>query len=64
MDYKLIIGEGSNDLPKTIGLDTVHVIVSEEQLKVIELFAHTTKDKNFETVYRLNDKNFKIVPII
>ena len=41
----------------------VHVITEDEK-RVLEFFADTRKDADFNTVYRINANEFKIVPQI
>ena len=36
--------------------------ITEDQFKVIELFANTKKDENLNTIYILNDVSFQIFP--
>lgn len=36
--------------------------ITEDQFKIIELFANTKKDENLNTIYILNDVSFQIFP--
>lgn len=38
------------------------LIITDEQLSVIEQFASTRKDAELNTIYKLNDCEFKIYP--
>lgn len=38
------------------------MITTREQFTVIEQFADTRKDKDLNTIYRLNQCEFKVVP--
>ena len=37
--------------------------ISEEQFLLIETFASTFKDKDLNTVYKLNDCEFRVYPV-
>ena len=37
-------------------------IITEEERRILEFFADTRKDADFNTVYRINANEFKIVP--
>ena len=38
------------------------LIITGEQLAVIEQFADTRKDEDLNTIYRLNECEFKVLP--
>lgn len=38
------------------------ISITEDQFKIIELFANTRKDENLNTIYILNDAHFRILP--
>lgn len=38
------------------------IIITEEQAEVIKEFAHTRKDKDLNTIYILNECEFRMVP--
>jgi hypothetical protein len=63
MNYEIHIGEemflvnGSiHKKPKQT------IIITEDQFQVIKEFASTKKDKDLNTIYILNDVEFKVVP--
>lgn len=59
--YELHIGE-TFDLEKG-GKCAKHILkLTEEQFFVIEQFAHTKKDADLNTIYKLNDCEFKVYP--
>lgn len=38
------------------------ITINEDQLELIKTFAYTSKDKDLNTLYRLNDCQFTVVP--
>jgi hypothetical protein len=59
--YELWIGEfvdfAGNKLPIR------KLIITEEQLAIIEQFSSTRKDSELNTIYKLNDCEFSIMPV-
>lgn len=60
--YEIHIGKAlnANNLSETIPLQKI--IITQEQLAVIEMFADQRKDKELNTIYKLNDCEFRIYP--
>jgi len=63
MKYKIQIGsifniEESRVEPKTV------IEISEDQKMLIDQFAWTRKDENLNTIYRINDCEFTMVPVL
>lgn len=59
--YEIHIGEildltTNSKKPKQI------LIITQEQLEVIEQFAYQRKDAELNTIYRLNECEFRIIP--
>lgn len=59
--YELWIGEYL-DLESNITKPKRTIIVTGEQLAIIEEFASTRKDSELNTIYKLNDCEFRIMP--
>jgi hypothetical protein len=38
------------------------LIITKEQLEVIEIFAHQRKDEELNTIYKLNECEFRVYP--
>lgn len=62
LKYEIHIGEAlnGNNLRETIPLHKI--IITEAQLAIIELFASQRKDEKLNTIYKLNDCEFRIFP--
>jgi hypothetical protein len=60
--YEIHIGKAlnANNLSETVPLQKI--IITQEQLAVIEMFADKIKDKNLNTIYKLNQCEFRIFP--
>jgi hypothetical protein len=58
MKYELII-KNDNVLSKP-----KKIIITQEQMGVIELFAHQTKNSNLDITYKLNDCEFTATPLM
>lgn len=60
--YEIHIGKAlnANNLSKTIPLQKI--IITQEQLAVIEMFASQRKDAELNTIYKLNECEFRILP--
>lgn len=60
--YEIHIGEAlnANNLIETIPLKKI--IITQEQLAVIEMFASQRKDAELNTIYKLNECKFRIYP--
>jgi hypothetical protein len=43
---------------------TQRIPITEEQLKIIEMFAETWKDEELTKFYKLNEVKFKIAPLL
>jgi hypothetical protein len=56
MRYEIHIGKIFGEKPKQ------RIIITQAQLVIIERFAHTRKDENLNTIYKLNDVEFRILP--
>ena len=50
------------DLESRIEKPKLTIIITREQLAVIEQFADTRKDEDLNTIYRLNQCEFKVMP--
>lgn len=50
----------ANNLSETIPLKKI--IITQEQLAVIEMFASQRKDAELNTIYKLNECEFRILP--
>lgn len=50
----------ANNLSETIPLQKI--IITQEQLAVIEMFASQRKDAELNTIYKLNECEFRILP--
>jgi hypothetical protein len=62
MTYEIQIGEVYDiSLQKNRPKQTIHI--NEDQRRVIMIFASTRMDADVNTVYRLNDIEFKIIPL-
>ena len=59
--YEIHIGE-IYDLESQTKKPKQTMIITREQLAVIEHFADTKKDEELNTIYRLNQCEFKIMP--
>lgn len=60
--YEIQIGkvlDGSN-LLRTIPLKTLKI--TREQFLILEIFANQVKDSELNTIYKINDCEFKVVP--
>ena len=59
--YEIHIGKAinANNLNETIPLKK---IITQEQLAVIEMFASQRKDAHLNTIYKLNECEFRIYP--
>ena len=60
--YEIHIGKAlnGNNLSETIPLRKI--IITQEQLAVIEMFASLRKDAELNTIYKLNECEFRILP--
>ena len=60
--YEIHIGKALNakNLSETIPLQKI--IITQEQLAVIEMFASQRKDAELNTIYKLNECEFRILP--
>lgn len=60
--YEIHIGKAlnANNLSETIPLQKI--IITQEQLAVIEMFASQRKDAELNTIYKLNECEFRILP--
>jgi hypothetical protein len=56
MRYEIHIGKIFGEKPKQ------RIVITQAQLIIIERFAHTRKDKDLNTIYKLNDVEFRILP--
>jgi len=61
MKYEIHIGE-IFDLATSSKKPKQTLIITQEQLAVIEQFASQRKDAELNTIYKLNDCEFKIYP--
>jgi len=61
MKYEIHIGE-IFDLTTSSKKPKQTLIITQEQLAVIEQFASQRKDAELNTIYKLNDCEFKIYP--
>lgn len=61
MKYEIHIGEISY-LDGTPSKPRIVIIITKEQLDVIEMFAIKKRDKDFNTIYQINECEFKVVP--
>ena len=52
--YEILIGAIVDMNTQTIKAEQT-IIITQSQLKIIELFAHSRKDKDLNTIYKLND---------
>jgi hypothetical protein len=59
--YEIHIGE-SIDLETNEKKPKRVMIITPDQLALIELFAHTRKDCELNTIYNINDVEFKVLP--
>ncbi len=59
--YELHIGE-TFDLEKGEKCAKQIIQITEEQFAVIQQFAYTKKDADLNTIYKLNDCEFKVYP--
>ena len=62
MKYEIHIGKAYNadDLTEIVPLQKI--IITEEQLSIIEMFAHQRKDENLQIIYKINDCEFTVKP--
>lgn len=60
--YEIHIGKAlnANNLRETIPLQKI--IITQEQIEVIEMFASQRKDAELNTIYKLNECEFRILP--
>jgi hypothetical protein len=63
MKYEIHIGE-SIDLETNDKNPYRVMIITPDQLALIEVFAHIRKDSQLNNIYKLNDVEFKITPFI
>ena len=63
MKYEIHIGEVI-DLITGLSKPRQIFIITEEQFAIIEMFANQTKDFELNTIYKLNDCEFKLMPSI
>jgi hypothetical protein len=59
--YEIHIGE-IFDLTTNIKKPKLVLIITEDQLTIIEHFANQRKDANLNTIYILNECEFSIIP--
>ncbi len=59
--FEIHIGK-TYDLESRIEKPKLTIIITREQLAVIEHFADTRKDEDLNTIYRLNQCEFKVMP--
>lgn len=59
--YEIHIGN-VYDLESKINKPKQTIIITKEQLMVIEQFAYTRKDEDLNTIYILNHCEFKVTP--
>lgn len=61
MKYEIQIGEVF-DLGSREQRPKQTVIIDEAQRQLIEAFAHTRKDYELNTIYKINECEFRIIP--
>ncbi len=62
-NYEIKIKADSFDLKSMVCVQQT-IIITEEQLAIIDRFANTKKDSQLETIYTLNDCEFTVGPHI
>jgi hypothetical protein len=61
MNYEIQIGKVIDLASGTLKPRRV-IHITKEQFSIIEMFANQTKDIDLNTIYRLNDCEFKVIP--
>lgn len=61
--YEIHIGE-ITEFPSMNVVPAQKIIISHDQFEVIKTFANTRKDKDLNTIYTLNDCDFKVLAVI
>jgi len=59
--HVITIGE-MFDIDKGSAVPKQTIEISNDQLAIIEMFASTRKDEDLNTVYKLNDIEFRVFP--
>lgn len=59
--YEIQIGE-ITELTSGIKTPKQIIVITRDQFEVIETFASTRKDEDLNTIYKLNDCEFKVLP--